>query len=90
MPSAISPDAHTAGAPFGMPYTLAIPDRDRERWQYHLDLLASSASLVAVLNDPALDDPRFPIFAQARAELSGLIADDAARRAEIERILQGL
>jgi hypothetical protein len=90
MPSADSADARAAGAPFGMPYTLAIPDRDPERWQYHLDLLASSDALVAVLSEPPMDDPRFPIFAQAKASLPSLIEADEWRRQQIKQIINGL
>src|SRR5262249_49127879 len=86
MPSGTAPDSPTAGAPFGMPYTLALPDR--ERWQSHLDLLASAAALTAVLADPAQDDPQFPIFAQARAKLAGLADADKARVEEIKPLLK--
>lgn len=49
------------GAPFGMPYSTAVADRDRERWRYHLDLLHSSAALIAELQNAA-PDPSFPVF----------------------------
>jgi hypothetical protein len=82
MPSADSPEAHTAGAPFTMPYTLAIPDQEGERWQYHLDLLASSASLIAELQQrPSV--PQFPIFDDAKAKLQDLLDADNTRRTQI-------
>lgn len=71
-----------AGAPFTMPYSLPIPDRDRERWQLQLDLVDSVAALVAELKKVA-PDPAFPSFGQAAADLDGLLADDADWRTQV-------
>src|SRR5262249_33454136 len=36
---AAAPDGPFAAAPFTLPYTLALPDRESDRWRLHLDLL---------------------------------------------------
>ena len=36
-----------AGPPFELPYTLALPDGERDRWRLHLALIDSSRDLVA-------------------------------------------
>jgi hypothetical protein len=38
-----------AGPPFEMPYTLELPDREKERWLLHQDLLEAARNLVARL-----------------------------------------
>jgi hypothetical protein len=35
-----------AGPPFEMPYTLALPDDERDRWRLHRELLKTSADLI--------------------------------------------
>jgi hypothetical protein len=35
------------GPPFELPYTLALPDDQRDRWRLHLALLDTSSELVA-------------------------------------------
>jgi len=48
----------SAGAPFELPYTMAIPDREHDRWLLLRDLLdASSLIRTALRNDPGLNDP---------------------------------
>src|SRR5262249_19731502 len=76
-----------AGAPFTMPYSLPIPDRDRERWQHHLDLMDSTAALVAVLKQTT-PGPAFPAFGLASADLDGLLADDADWRTQVLSFLK--
>lgn len=42
-----------AGAPFELPYTLSLPDRQAERWQWHRDLIEASTRLRdAIAADP--------------------------------------
>lgn len=42
-----------AGAPFELPYTLSLPDRQAERWQWHRDLIEASRRLRgAIAADP--------------------------------------
>ncbi|HEX8600916.1 MAG TPA: ferritin-like domain-containing protein [Chloroflexia bacterium] len=38
---------HVGGAPFEMPYSLALPDREASRWRFHRDSLTTSMSLTA-------------------------------------------
>jgi hypothetical protein len=45
-----------AGAPFEMPFSLALPDLGPDRWRLHLDLVDVSTSLIGQL-DPAGTDP---------------------------------
>lgn len=40
-------DGTNAGAPFELPYTLAIPSVETDRWRLHLDVVRSSHRLVA-------------------------------------------
>jgi hypothetical protein len=41
-----SPEApDRAGAPFELPYTLNLPDRERDRWRTHLDVLSTCLAL---------------------------------------------
>jgi hypothetical protein len=42
-------DPLNAGPPFELPYTLALPDDQRDRWRLHLALLDASSELVAKL-----------------------------------------
>jgi hypothetical protein len=75
-----------AGAPFSMPFSLPIPDRDHERWQYHLDLLDSSAALVAELKK-ITPDPNFQAFADAQANLDGLLGADEGWRTQVKSFM---
>jgi len=45
----------TAGAPFELPYTLAIPDRGPERWRLHLDLIDATVALIGQIPGSAAD-----------------------------------
>jgi hypothetical protein len=78
--------ADMAGAPFSMPFSLPIPDRDHERWQYHLDLLDSSAVLVAELKKIA-SDTTSPAFALGQADLDNLLQADDAWRTQIKTFM---
>jgi hypothetical protein len=44
-----------AGAPFGLPFTLALPDRPSDRWALHQDLIDAARSQIAALDPPASD-----------------------------------
>jgi hypothetical protein len=39
-------DPANAGASFELPYTLALPDGERDRWRLHLALLDSAGELI--------------------------------------------
>jgi hypothetical protein len=49
-----------AGPPFELPYTLELPDRERDRWRLHRDLIDLSRRLIAEIEregaDPVLDE----------------------------------
>lgn len=48
-----------AGAPFEMPYSLALPDRENDRWRFQRDLILASRQLIDALpSDPILADIR--------------------------------
>ncbi len=68
-----------AGPPFEMPYTLALPRGERNRWVLHSDLLEASAALVETLRPLA--------SAQGDAYLAALSESDALARRQIERML---
>jgi hypothetical protein len=40
-------DSANAGPPFELPYTLALPDDERDRWHLHLALLETSRELIS-------------------------------------------
>ena len=64
-----------AGAPFELPYTLNLPDRERDRWRSHLDVLGTCLGLersIARAHPEDADDPL----------LRGLLARDV----EAERL----
>jgi hypothetical protein len=50
-----APDApERAGAPFELPFTLALPDRDPDRWRNHADVLEAAIGVIERLQaDPA-------------------------------------
>ncbi len=54
-------DGVTAGPPFQLPYTLNLPEQERDRWRVHLDVVEASLSLVdSVLvadGSPDREDP---------------------------------
>jgi hypothetical protein len=86
MPLKTPATAEMAGAPFSMPFSLPIPDRDRERWQYHLDLLDSSAAVVAALK-MIKPDPKFAAFGAAQSDLDNLLSADAVWRKQIKTFM---
>jgi hypothetical protein len=63
-----------AGAPFELPYSLAIPDDEHGRWRLHLALLDSSDGLVAALRSSG----------EAGALLDELGSIDAASRVIVQ------
>jgi Ferritin-like len=76
--------AGRAGAPFELPYTLALPDLARDRWAHHQDLIATARSQIAALgpsSGSAEDDVRLRITASLTvAEVFVAAHLDAARR----------
>lgn len=70
------PAAANAGPPFELPYTLALPDNERDRWRLHLALLDTSRELID------------KIVAASETETSGVLnalkAIDLEARAVVE------
>jgi hypothetical protein len=57
----VPPQESCAGPTFELPYTLALPDRPRDRWRLHLSLIQASRELTESIEqlsggDPILDD----------------------------------
>ena len=46
----------TAAPPFDLPYTLALPDRDVDRWRTHRDITTASQGLIEQIEGGALDE----------------------------------
>jgi hypothetical protein len=73
--------AWNAGPPFELPYTLSLPDRDRERWRVHTDVLDASILLTRkLLGTSAGADAAFLQYvlkedSEARANTAALAAD---------------
>ncbi|MFN0053555.1 MAG: ferritin-like domain-containing protein [Planctomycetales bacterium] len=56
-------DFAVAGAPFELPYTLAMPLSEADRWRLHRDLLVASDHLIdAIRNTPSGSDPDDPVL----------------------------
>lgn len=76
----LGPDSElNAGPPFQMPYTLALPRRERDRWALHIDLIEAAGTLIDALRQGATD--------QGRAYLAALRESDATARRQIDRML---
>jgi hypothetical protein len=76
-----------AGPPFELPYTLALPERERDRWRGHLDVLVAIRQLLDDLASTA--NPASATNAQEQAILASLSERDAAARAELEMLRDG-
>lgn len=59
-----------AGPPFELPYTLALPERERDRWRGHLDVLVAIRQLLDDLASTA--NPASATNAQEQAILASL------------------
>ncbi|NEO94975.1 MAG: hypothetical protein F6K56_34190, partial [Moorea sp. SIO3G5] len=56
-------DGVTAGPPFQLPYTLDLPDLERDRWRVHLDVVKASLTLVEkALQDDGSPDQKDPFL----------------------------
>ncbi len=71
-------DPTHAGPPFELPYTLALPDDERDRWRLHLALLDSAGKLIdriqAVSGSNAVLDELITIDQAARAVVAAQLA----------------
>jgi Ferritin-like len=54
-----SPQERAAALPFELPYTLALPDREPDRWRLHLALITSARGLIEEI-EKALDPDDLP------------------------------
>lgn len=73
--------ADRAGPPFQLPYSLAVPGRERDWWWTHRDILDASIRLCEELipGEPAGD----------REYLTRLVDDDRRRREQLTRLMHG-
>jgi hypothetical protein len=75
-------DPAHAGPPFELPYTLALPDDERDRWHLHLALLDASAELIGEIE--AASEPSSPLTQAEKNLLTQLKANDLDARAVAE------
>ena len=78
--SADEPDGPRAGPTFQMPYTLALPSAEADRWRVHRDLLDASDRLIAALRtaSPSGDGPDY---------LAALAQWDDIERGHVEQLI---
>jgi Ferritin-like len=76
----VSSQEHAAALPFELPYTLALPDRDLDRWRLHLTLINGAHSLIEQIESAS----------GSNAVLVELKAIDLERRRRIEEHLSQL
>jgi hypothetical protein len=80
LPRGDPPGPERAGPPFELPYTLSLPDGERQRWRMHLDASRAASRLVRE---------------QLAAELAGdgfltdLLAADARAQTALESLVRG-
>ncbi|AOY82113.2 ferritin-like domain-containing protein [Moorena producens JHB] len=73
----------TAGPPFQLPYTLDLPDLERDRWRVHLDVVKASLTLVEkALQDDGSPDQKDPF-------LEDLQRSDRGRASILEALAAG-
>jgi hypothetical protein len=72
LPLLEQPDGHFAGPPFEMPYTLALADREPDRWRLHRDLLAASHQHISKLLELGNAAHREYLLGLANADLRAL------------------
>jgi len=63
----VPPEKYAAGPPFQMPYTLAIPQAENDRWRWHRDMLIASRHLLDRI-EVHDTDPRRRSYAAALRE----------------------
>jgi hypothetical protein len=78
--AADDPDGPRAGPTFQMPYTLALPSVEADRWRLHRDLLGASGRLIAQLRtmSPPGDGPDY---------LAALAQWDDIERGHVEQLI---
>jgi hypothetical protein len=76
-----SSQEQVAALPFELPYTLALPDRDRDHWRLHLALIEGARSLIAQIERESA-----PVSDALLVELKGI--DDERQRRIKEHLSQ--
>lgn len=77
-----SPDGPRAGPPFQMPYTLALPHTERDRWRLHVDLVDASTALLGRLKE-------LGVSGDAGEYLPALAQADEIERNSLVRLVAG-
>jgi hypothetical protein len=70
-----SSQEQAAALPFELPYTLALPDRDRDRWRLHLALIEGASSLIAQIESVPVSDALLDELQRIDAERQRLIEE---------------
>jgi Ferritin-like len=68
--------AGKAGPPFELPYTLEMPDRARDRWQVHTELITAFALVIDKLDPPPGADQQLQQMKAADAQRMQVIAQN--------------
>ena len=71
-----------AGAPFDLPYTLNLPNRESDRWRSHLDVLTASLALEHSIVATHTEDANDPL-------LEELILNDVRVQALVRAVMRG-
>ena len=79
--SADEPDGARAGPPFQMPYTLALPSTEANRWRVHRDTLDAADRLYGQLRDAFGPDSEGQAYLAAVAQL------DQIERGQVELLI---
>ena len=77
-----SPDGARAGPPFQMPYTLALPHAERDRWRLHRDILDAAAGVLKRLKE-------LGITGEGEDYLLALAQSDEIERGQIGQLIAG-
>jgi hypothetical protein len=68
-------DPTNAGPPFEMPYTLTLPDEERDRWRLHLALLDSADELIGKIQALAGTNPVLDELTRIDQAVRGVVND---------------
>jgi len=77
-------DGGKAGPPFELPYGLTLPEREKDRWRHHLDVVTAARRLAVTLEGPAAPDG-----SREQVILKGLAERDSAALAVLAALRQG-
>jgi hypothetical protein len=79
---ATSPDGSRAGPPFQMPYTLALPHAERDRWRLHRDVLDAAGGVLTRLKE-------LGVSGEGQDYLLALAQADEIERGQVEQLIAG-